>query len=235
MATTKVSIDKQVQSELPVASGGTGAATLADHGVLLGSGTSAVSVTGAGTSGQILTSNGASSDPTFQDAGGGGGGMWTFVETITFSGSSTQQDSSVFSSPGNAMAYKVLVDIQNDHTASNTVRMWLNGLTGSIYSYARIQWTAFAGSALNNANGLHVWGSQTQDDTLTGVIIIGNRKASDNDRLPITADLGSTATNSQLLFKGYVDMGTETSVDQIGFSAAGGNITGTFKIFRHDT
>lgn len=57
-------------TDLSVANGGTGVSTLADHGVLLGSGTAAVTVTGAGTSGQVLTSNGASSDPTFQDAGG---------------------------------------------------------------------------------------------------------------------------------------------------------------------
>ena len=51
---------------LPVAQGGTGAATLGAHGVLLGNGTGPVAVTGAGTAGQILTSGGASADPTFQ-------------------------------------------------------------------------------------------------------------------------------------------------------------------------
>jgi hypothetical protein len=57
---------------LSVANGGTGASTLTDHGVVLGSGTGVVSVTSAGTSGQVLTSNGAAADPTFQDAAGGG-------------------------------------------------------------------------------------------------------------------------------------------------------------------
>lgn len=51
---------------LPVARGGTGAATLGDAGVLIGNGTSPVQVTAAGTSGQVLTSNGAGVDPTFQ-------------------------------------------------------------------------------------------------------------------------------------------------------------------------
>lgn len=49
-----------------VAKGGTGATTLTAHGVVLGNGTSAVAITAAGTSGQVLTSNGASADPTFQ-------------------------------------------------------------------------------------------------------------------------------------------------------------------------
>ncbi len=47
--------------------GGTGVATLAAHGVVLGEGTSPVAVSGAGTAGQALTSNGASADPTFQN------------------------------------------------------------------------------------------------------------------------------------------------------------------------
>jgi hypothetical protein len=49
-----------------VPNGGTGGTTLTPHGVLVGEGTSPVAATGAGTSGQVLTSNGASSDPTFQ-------------------------------------------------------------------------------------------------------------------------------------------------------------------------
>lgn len=56
---------------MPVPSGGSGAVTFTDNGVLLGSGTGAFSVTAVGTSGQVLTSNGAGLDPTFQTGGGG--------------------------------------------------------------------------------------------------------------------------------------------------------------------
>ncbi len=55
-----------LSSPLTVPNGGTGATSLTAHGVVLGNGTSAVAVTGAGTSGQVLTSNGAAADPTFQ-------------------------------------------------------------------------------------------------------------------------------------------------------------------------
>ena len=60
-------------TDLAVADGGTGASSLTDHGVVLGSGTAAVSVTAAGTSGQVLTSGGSGADPDWADAGGGGG------------------------------------------------------------------------------------------------------------------------------------------------------------------
>jgi hypothetical protein len=54
---------------LPVASGGTGAATLTTNNVLLGNGTSALQAVAPGTSGNILTSNGT----TWTSAAAGGG------------------------------------------------------------------------------------------------------------------------------------------------------------------
>lgn len=56
---------------LPVAGGGTGATTFTDAGVLIGNTTGAIQATSAGTAGQVLTSNGAGVDPTFQAAAGG--------------------------------------------------------------------------------------------------------------------------------------------------------------------
>lgn len=49
-----------------VANGGTGAAMFTAHGVLLGEGTSAVSVATIGTAGRIFTDNGSGADPSFQ-------------------------------------------------------------------------------------------------------------------------------------------------------------------------
>lgn len=59
-------------TDLSVSQGGTGAGTFTANGVLYGNGTSALGVTATGTSGQVLTSNGSGSAPTFQDAAGGG-------------------------------------------------------------------------------------------------------------------------------------------------------------------
>lgn len=69
-----------------VPNGGTGRATLAAHGILIGEGVSPVNVTTPGTAGQVLTSNGASADPTFQaipspviDAPHGGTGVTSLL------------------------------------------------------------------------------------------------------------------------------------------------------------
>ena len=70
---------------ISVANGGTGATSFTDAGVLVGNGTGAVQATSAGTSGQVLTSNGAGVDPTFQDAAGGAD-----VQTFTSSGTWTK-------------------------------------------------------------------------------------------------------------------------------------------------
>lgn len=52
-------------TDVPVTDGGTGVSTLTNHGVVLGQGTSAVAVTAAGSAGQLLTSGGASADPSW--------------------------------------------------------------------------------------------------------------------------------------------------------------------------
>lgn len=80
---------KQLTSSgtLGTAQGGTGATTLTDHGVLLGSGTSAVSVTDSGADGEVLVSNGASADPDWEYIpranliGNSGFGAWSQSDT----------------------------------------------------------------------------------------------------------------------------------------------------------
>jgi len=76
-------------SGLPVtvSEGGTSLVTLTAHAVLLGEGTSAVAFASPGTAGQVLTSNGASSDPTFQ-AVTASVGTPVENEVVSFSGTS---------------------------------------------------------------------------------------------------------------------------------------------------
>jgi hypothetical protein len=59
-----------VTGTLPVANGGTGAATLTANSVLLGNGTSAVQVVAPGTAGNVLTSNGTTWQSTTPTSGG---------------------------------------------------------------------------------------------------------------------------------------------------------------------
>lgn len=78
-ALTNVNIDSGVITgitDLLVADGGTGRSSHTAYAVLCGgtaSGAAQQSIAGVGTSGQVLTSNGATALPTMQDATGGGG------------------------------------------------------------------------------------------------------------------------------------------------------------------
>lgn len=68
-------LDIDVSAPLNVATGGTGRTSHTAYAVICGGTTSTAaqqSIASVGTSGQVLTSNGAGALPTFQDAGGGG-------------------------------------------------------------------------------------------------------------------------------------------------------------------
>ena len=93
------------QSPQPVVEGGTGDQTLAVHGVLIGNAASAINVTVAGTTGQVLTGV-TGADPTFQSpaassisiTGNSGGALvgsaFTFTggtTGLTFSGAGTTE------------------------------------------------------------------------------------------------------------------------------------------------
>lgn len=71
-------------NDLDVTEGGTGVGTFTDGGVLIGNSTGDIQVTGVGTAGQILTSNGAGADPTFQAAPGGIADGDTLTTGLTF-------------------------------------------------------------------------------------------------------------------------------------------------------
>ena len=112
-----------------VAKGGTGASTLTgvvtangtsamtantvtQHGVIVGGASNAVGSTAVGTSGQVLTSNGAGSDPTFQtlstgDVTGPGSSTDNAVVRWNGTGGNTVQDSGV------------IVDDSNNITANS--------------------------------------------------------------------------------------------------------------------
>jgi hypothetical protein len=74
---------------LSVAQGGTGENSLTSHAVLLGNDTSAVTtVSGLGSSGQVLTSNGAGTAPTWQNTAAAGG--FLSMQVFTSSGTWTK-------------------------------------------------------------------------------------------------------------------------------------------------
>jgi len=76
-------------TDVVVADGGSGRSSATAYAVICGGTTSTgahQSIASVGTSGQVLTSNGAGALPTFQAAAGGG--AWSFVSSTTISSDS---------------------------------------------------------------------------------------------------------------------------------------------------
>jgi microcystin-dependent protein len=90
-----------LSGQLPVASGGTGAATLTANNVLLGNGTSAVQFVAPGSSGNVLTSNGTTwSSTTPVTASKPSGELFMFAGSTCPTGSLAADGSSLLRSGG---------------------------------------------------------------------------------------------------------------------------------------
>lgn len=88
---------------LTVPRGGTGVLTFTDNGVLVGNGTGDINATSVGNSGEVLTSNGAGMDPTFQ-----GVVIPKFTDVIT---------ANMTVSEGNAFSDVIVLDTQGSQVS----------------------------------------------------------------------------------------------------------------------
>ena len=137
---------------LTVEDGGTGAITLTNHGVLIGSGTSAITPISTGSAGQVLQSGGASSDPaystaTYPSTSGSSGNVLTsdgtnFVSSAPSSGDWVKIESQTASSSPNIdfinlsstyAAYVVM--ISNLSPATDQTTLWMRTSTNNGSSY----------------------------------------------------------------------------------------------------
>jgi hypothetical protein len=92
-----------VTGTLPVANGGTGAASLTANNVLLGNDTSAVQVVAPGTSGNVLTSNGTTWVSAAVEASLSVANTWTALQTFSAGSVSTPERETAVSLSGTAI------------------------------------------------------------------------------------------------------------------------------------
>lgn len=194
------------QDPAQVAKGGTGAATLT--GVLTGNGTSAITanavtqytvllggasnavseVSGVGTSGQVLTSNGAAMDPTWQDAAGGGvSGPGSSTDNALArwngTGGDTLQDSTVIVTDAGEMTNGSQPCFLAQSTAQNDV-------TGDGTAYTM----TFANETIDqNAD----YSSPTFTAPVTGIYNLGVYQLSDQYTSSHTQGLGTISTSNR--------------------------------------
>lgn len=152
-----------------VAGGGTGRATSTAYAVLCGGTTSTSaqqSLAGVGTSGQVLTSNGAAALPTFQAAGGGGAGSIVQEQiasntTGTLSSATIPFDSSI---PQNTEGVELMTQAITPTNASNIIEV-------AYFSYASspnasVTGAFFVDSTANAVQAQAIVGPATTDNTV---------------------------------------------------------------------
>lgn len=234
-------------TDLAVADGGTGRSDATAYAVICG-GTTATgahqSIAGVGTSGQVLTSNGAGALPTFQAAGGGGD--YTLISTATASSSASISFTDLSST-----YHKYVIDISNLQPVTDDVLMQIRTSTNNGSSYdsgaSDYGWVVLVNEFISTS-ALTDTGDDA--DTRIGTFLpsgnlMGNAA---NEISSYTIELmnPSAATYFQLYFHGVVtnmdglrynvsgagSRLTAADVDAIQFTMSTGNIsTGTFKLY----
>ena len=141
-------ISASINGPIPVATGGTGVSTTTAYTVQCGGTTSTEplqSIASVGTSGQVLSSNGAGALPTFQSVSSGLGG--TFISSVTIDDDSTAEFTSGISSTYNMYMF-VFENVDSD-SANNIIHVRTSGNAGSTwnsgasdYGYAYIKYTS---------------------------------------------------------------------------------------------
>ena len=149
--TLTVRLANDVSGTLPVANGGTGAASLTANNVLLGNGTSAVQVVAPGTSGNLLTSNGT----TWASAAPPATGAWVKITSTTVGASVDQID---FNNLGSYLSLRFT--FSNIRPSSDGADFWArlssdNGSTflTSNYSPGGNAWSFAQSVGSNSADG----------------------------------------------------------------------------------
>lgn len=167
-STTFVNLTTNVTGTLPVANGGTGLATTTSYGLIAAGTTSTGNfqqVSGTGTSGQVLTSNGAGALPTWQT---GASGNVTTSGNNAFTGANT-----FYNATGQAFAQATANDgfvVQGRAGGSSTYRV-----TFTMAALSASRTVTFPDADVNFATGLGVANGGTGATTLTANnVILGN-------------------------------------------------------------
>ena len=222
-----------VTGTLPVANGGTGAATFTDGGVLVGDGTNAVASTTAGTVGQVLTSTGTGSAPTFQNLTIPASTV-VFLSAVTASASATVDLETTFSSTYDVYMITgtgIKPSVDNDY-----LRMLLKvggSYVTSAYRYMAAVTSAGSVAATTSNSAAHIdTGLPMSNADFANIIIYVYTPASTTARKMITWQGACNQSGGNM--NSSVGSGVNDSTSAltgVRIKASSGNISGTFRLY----
>lgn len=233
----------QLPVPLPVNQGGTGLTSTTAYAVVCGGTTSTgnlQSIASVGTSGQVLTSNGASALPTFQ-ALPATSSAWVLISTGTASSSAAIDFTDLSTTYS---AYKIIYNNLYPGTTNTQFTILFSTTNGSSFITSNYQYTgmaqgtgSYAAAANTNSSSILLSNSvafYTNTNTVgAGEITLFNPAGSQATKL--LTHLGSSYAGSPLNPVVYSTMGmyvTASAVNAVRLQMQGGNIgTGTFKLY----
>jgi hypothetical protein len=177
-----------------VAHGGTGLTSITAHDLIIGNGASNVTLLAPGTSGYVLTSNGASSDPSWQAPAGGSGLSWTKY---------TKSHSDFSSTDVNSNYYALLTTLASK---------------GYILAIAIKHSTSFSGGGLMSCTMEVTWDPLTPD--VETVFDLANVAGGGGLVSPL--DVFAAVSNSAFIYTDFPHSGISTSGTMMYLTFAGG-------------
>ena len=236
---------------IQVALGGTGNSTLTSHGVLYGNGTAAIGATSSGTSTQLLTSNGAGVNPSFQNAPSSVSGNLVFISQLTAANSA----SLVISTGLTYNNYYILMSNVVPVTNAASLYMYLSTNGGSTYlnsgfgigngcSYAAYNSTTYTNvyqgpGSSTNPSFFYLSGplSNTAGQGLSGSFYLMDANPTFNGDDPnivgnVTFDGSTSGAATMGIIAGFINNTAVANINAIKFAMSSGNIsTGTISIY----
>jgi hypothetical protein len=220
-----------------VAQGGTGDSSVTAYAVLCGGTTSTgavQSVSGVGTSGQVLTSNGASALPTWQ-AASSSAGAWNLLNTATASASANIAFSSTYIT-STYTTYVVIIRGINNATGTATFNMDWSTNNGTSYLSSGynsgVLYNNYSSATQTNANSTTT-NPLTQSITDTNVPLNGIVWLSfPASNVALFNGQIFTQDTTSVYIQSFGSNSGTTTINNIRFSYSTGNITsGTISLY----
>ena len=221
-------------TDLTVAQGGTGAGTFTANGLLVGNGTGAVTATAVGTSGQILTSNGSGSAPTFQAAAAGG------ATDINGLSDAKKLNTSTYGIGAGALTAMSAADDDGDNLAVGYNAGGGTDANGSNKPYRNIFLGSYAGYGVSQTGTTHEniaigWRALYLHEGVSGSVLIGKSAGENLSNCSFNTGIGHSSlvaatTASQCTNIGrYSGRRTTTGSNNsfYGYDSGGTNTTGS--------
>jgi len=186
-----------------------------------------------GTAGQVLTSGGASAAPSWATAGGG---SWTYLSTVTASNAATADVETTFNS-----TYDMYAIVVTGLTPGNTTDGWYSRLkVGGSYQttnysynqlYLKADSTTVSSRATTNGGFIPIGYANDVNSFSSFVIYVPNPSSTSVKKSTYWTGFSQYSDLMNTFMGSAMYTGSTSALTGVRIYAAGGNLTGTFRLY----